>query len=130
VKNPDLLELYQEAKRLAAGFEKITIAHVRREQNARADQIGNDALDGKPRKRGEPFREDLTPQPPSLRGKGASSPSPVTDSSVRDDALAILLSAAQAWAANGVGAVPVEAVWEQLWSVLEDGHVLKKKKAK
>src|SRR5262249_746976 len=68
VKNPDLLELYQEAKRLAAGFEKITIAHVRREQNARADQIGNDALDGKPRKRGEPFREDLTPKPPSLRG--------------------------------------------------------------
>jgi hypothetical protein len=46
---------------------------------------------------------------------------------VRDDALAILLSAAQTWAAKGVAAVPVEAVWEQLWSVLEEGNVLKKK---
>ena len=31
---------------------------------------------------------------------------------------------------NGLAAVPVEAVWEQLWSVLEEGGVLKKKKAK
>ena len=54
----------------------------------------------------------------------------VTDAAVRDDALAILLSAAQAWAARGLGAVPVEAVWEQLWSVLEDGGLLKKRKAK
>jgi hypothetical protein len=29
-----------------------------------------------------------------------------------------------------VAAVPVEAVWEQLWSVLEEGGVLKKKKSK
>ena len=51
----------------------------------------------------------------------------MTDAAVRDDALAILLSAAQAWAAKGVTAVPVAAVWEQLWSVLEEGGVLKKK---
>jgi hypothetical protein len=44
--------------------------------------------------------------------------------------LAILHSAAQAWASGGLGAVPVEAVWEQLWSVLEEGGVLKKRKAK
>ena len=49
---------------------------------------------------------------------------------MRDDALAILRSAAQTWAAGGVGAVPIEAVWEQLWSVLEDGNVLRKTKAK
>ena len=49
VKNPELLELYQEAKRLASGFEKLTLTHVRREQNKRADAIGNDALDGHPR---------------------------------------------------------------------------------
>ena len=129
VKNPDLLELYQEAKRLATGFEKITLRHVRREQNARADAIGNEALDGQPRKRGEPFR----PSPLSGEGKARKPAAPaaaVTDAAIRDDALAILLSAAQTWAARGLAAVPVEAVWEQLWSVLEDGNVLKKKKAK
>jgi ribonuclease HI len=127
VKNPDLLDLYQEAKRLAGGFEKVTLKHVRREQNARADAIGNEALDGQPRKRGEPFR----PSPPAGEGKTRKPAAPaatVSDSAVRDDALAILLSAAQTWAARGLAAVPVEAVWEQLWSVLEDGNVLKKKK--
>jgi ribonuclease HI len=130
VKNPDLLELYQEAKRLAAGFEKVTLKHVRREQNARADAIGNEALDGQPRKRGEPFR----PSPPTGEGKARKPAAPaapaatVSDTSVRDDALAILRTAAQAWADRGLSAVSVEAIWEQLWSVLEDGNVLKKKK--
>src|SRR5262245_62448382 len=55
VKNEDLRPLYEEAKSLAAGFAQFTITHVRREQNKRADEIGNDALDGKPRKRGQPF---------------------------------------------------------------------------
>jgi len=134
VKNPDLLELYREAKRLAAGFNKITLTHVRRENNARADEIGNEALDGRPRRRGEPVG-DVRSRPVAAREtqtnpdrKGAALT--VSDAPVRDDALAILLSAAQAWAAHGLGAVPVAAVWEQLWSVLEDGGVLKKKKSK
>ena len=128
VKNPELLELYQEAKRLAARFEKITLSHVRREQNKRADQIGNEALDGKPRKRGEPYRPSTAAAP--RERKPAAPAKVVTDSTVRDDAIVILRSAAQTWAANGVSAVPIEAVWEQLWSLLEDGNVLKKKKAK
>lgn len=129
VKNADLLELYQEAKRLVRRFEKVSITHIRREQNARADQLGNSALDGRPYRRGEP------PPPPrpaasAPGGKPAAPAVPVNDSTVRDDALAILRSAAQTWAAGGVGAVPIEAVWEQLWSVLEDGNVLRKTKAK
>ena len=52
----------------------------------------------------------------------------VADSTVRDDALTILRTAAQAWASRGLGAVPPQAVWEQLWSVLEEGGVLRKKK--
>ncbi|MCE9568328.1 MAG: ribonuclease HI family protein [Planctomycetes bacterium] len=157
VKHPDMLPLYQEAKQLLVAFEKFTITHVRREQNKRADEIGNDALDGRPRKRGQPYSpsplagegssrservrgeastsqqalpltrlEDSPPSPARGEGKTVQ----VGDASVRDDAIAILLSAAQAWSAKGLGAVPVEAVWEQLWSVLEDGNVLKKKKAK
>ncbi len=129
VKNADLLELYQEAKRLAAGFERLTIAHVRREQNKRADQIGNEALDGRPRRRDEPFRPSPAAGDSKPR-KPAAPASTVTDSSVRDDALVILRSAAQEWAARGLAAVPIESVWEQLWSVLEDGNVLKKKKVK
>src|SRR5204863_920342 len=112
VKNEDLRPLYEEAKRLAAGFERFAITHVRREQNKRADEIGNDALDGKPRKRGQPPPEA---NPERERGGASANParpkppaSPVTDTPVRDDALAILLSAAQAWAAKGLSAVPVE----------------------
>jgi ribonuclease HI len=124
VKNEDLRPLYEEAKQLARGFEQFAITHVRREQNKRADEIGNDALDGRPRRRGQP------PPPPAARAAARPKPpaAAVTDAAVRDDALAVLLSAAQAWAAKGLAAVPVEAVWEQLWSVLEEGGVLKKKK--
>ncbi|WP_439630273.1 ribonuclease HI family protein [Gemmata sp.] len=128
VKHPDMLPLYREAKQLAAGFAEFRIAHVRREQNKRADEIGNDALDGRPRKRGQ-----AGPPPPSATAPAASPSGPpqaASDAGVRGDALAVLASAARAWAEGGVKAVPVEAVWDQLWSVLEDGHVLKKKKAK
>ncbi len=132
VKNEELRPLYEEAKRLAAGFAQFSIAHVRREQNRRADEIGNEALDGRPRKRGQPPPPPLPASPGKATStSGPKAPAaPVTDASVRDDALAVLLSAAQVWAAKGLSAVPVEAVWEQLWSVLEDGGVLKKKKAK
>lgn len=124
VKHPDLLGLYQEAKRLIARFERVTLSHVRREQNKRADEIGNEALDGRPRRRGEPPPPPLPPKP-TRAGKPPAGF--VGDATVRDDALAILLSAAQTWASKGVAAVPVEAVWDQLWSVLEEGNVLKKK---
>jgi ribonuclease HI len=124
VKNLDLLDLYQEAKRLIARFERVTLTHVRREQNKRADEIGNEALDGRPRRRGEP---PPPPLPPKAARAGKPPAAVVGDATVRDDALAILLSAAQTWAAKGVASIPVEAVWEQLWSVLEEGNVLKKK---
>lgn len=132
VKNPELMELYLEAKRFAAGFEKLQIAHVRRENNARADAIGNEALDGRPRKRGsvqpaEP--QETAPSHSTTRSASPKAPSQtVSDFRVREDALAILRSAAEAWASSGISAVPIEAVWEQLWSVLDEGGVLKKAK--
>ncbi|VTU00353.1 ribonuclease h : Ribonuclease H OS=Thermosediminibacter oceani (strain ATCC BAA-1034 / DSM 16646 / JW/IW-1228P) GN=Toce_0936 PE=4 SV=1: RVT_3 [Gemmataceae bacterium] len=126
VKHPDMLPLYREAKQLAAGFADFRITHVRREQNKRADEIGNDALDGRPRKRGQAAPPPPTTPAPTANASGP--PQTATDAGVRADALAVLASAARAWAEGGVKAVPVEAVWEQLWSVLEDGNVLKKKK--
>src|SRR5439155_10287129 len=48
VKNEDLRPLYERAKELAARFRGgVSFVHVRRGLNKRADQLGNDALDGK-----------------------------------------------------------------------------------
>ncbi len=118
VKHPDWQPLYQEANRLKRQFDAVTITHVRRGQNARADALCNEALDGKPASR-ERERPESRPAAPKK---------PVSDAAVRDDALDVLRSAAQAWASRGPGAVPVEALCEQLWSILEEGGVLKKAK--
>jgi ribonuclease HI len=61
VKNADLLPLYEEANRLKKLVGAVTLSHVRREQNARADAIGNQALDGRPRRRGQPPPPELPP---------------------------------------------------------------------
>ncbi len=48
VKNEELRGLYEQACALRNRFEApVTILHVRREQNKRADQLCNEALDGK-----------------------------------------------------------------------------------
>ncbi len=132
VKHPDLLPLYQEATALRRGFDKVSIAHVRRAQNARADALCNEALDGKPRRRGEAPPADDAPPQPRQSSAPAKPPGPpkgsVGDDAVRADALACLSAAATAWAAKGTGAVPVEATWDQLWFILDEGGVLKKRK--
>ena len=45
VKNEALRELWREAMRLAAGFDRITYEAVRREHNELADRLVNEALD-------------------------------------------------------------------------------------
>jgi ribonuclease HI len=48
VKNEELRDLYEQACDLRRRFDgPVTIRHVRREQNKRADQLCNEALDGK-----------------------------------------------------------------------------------
>jgi hypothetical protein len=49
---------------------------------------------------------------------------------VDDQAVACLRAAAAAWAHPGPGTPTPEQVWEQLWSVLEDGGVLKPRRTK
>jgi ribonuclease HI len=46
VKDATLRGLHEEAKRALSGFEEWTIRHVRREHNADADRLVNEALDG------------------------------------------------------------------------------------
>jgi len=46
VKDPTLRELHAEVKRALRPFSSWSIRHVRREQNADADRLVNEALDG------------------------------------------------------------------------------------
>lgn len=48
VKAPDLLPLYQEARRLVAGLPRVQFTHVPRAENHLADALANQALDERP----------------------------------------------------------------------------------
>ncbi len=132
VKNADLQELYAEATALKKKLPRVTLTHVRRAQNADADRLCNEALDGNPKRwegagrnpspspspkrRGEP---EPTLPPPLRFGEGAggrgSSTSPPA---LRLDALAILEAAAEAWAANGPRNPSPDDVWNSLWKLV------------
>src|SRR5262245_17575459 len=45
VKNDDLRNLFKQAKILCQRFDAVTIRHVRRSENSRADRLCNEALD-------------------------------------------------------------------------------------
>ncbi len=120
VKNADLQDLYAEASDLRRRFERVTLEHIRREKNKRADELCNLALDGKPLDYKKPAGSTAEPTAHKVLA---------TDIGVRSDVLACLSAAANSWAANGPGQPAVALVWEQIWSILEDGNVLKKKKA-
>ncbi|HXD87008.1 MAG TPA: ribonuclease HI family protein [Urbifossiella sp.] len=115
VKHPDLLPLYEEARELVKEFESVSIAHVRREQNKRADALCNQVLDGQAGKSKKPMAAASQPK------------TAISDAAVRADAIAILQTAAQAWASRGLAAVPPDAIWDQLWFLMEEGGVLKRK---
>lgn len=114
VKNEQLLPLYQQARRLCGSFDTVTIRHIRREKNQRADGLCNEVLDGR-RGAAAPARKAK----PAPRG-------PVTDA-VREEAVLCLRAAAEAWQRGGAGVLTPEAVWEQLWSILEESNLLRKK---
>ena len=119
VKSADLQDLYQEATHLRKQFAAVTITHVRREQNKRADELCNIALDAKGKKPTATPAASGLPKPPAAA---------VSDETVRDDVLACLSAAAKSWADRGPSNPPPAQVWEQIWSILEDGGVLKKRK--
>lgn len=124
VKHPDLLPLFEAASSLRRQFAKMSLSHVRREQNKRADELGNIALDAEKKKAAVGSRQEA--------GKsGKANPTvAVSDVRVRGDAIACLESAAKAWAANGPANPRPEMIWDQLWFLLEEGGVLKKPKPK
>jgi ribonuclease HI len=123
VKHADMRPLYERASALRSKFAQVTLTHVRREQNARADLIGNEALDGKPRRRGQGGALPADAGPPAPRAPKANA----DDAAIRADALQCLADAARHWAEHGLKGLPPEAVWEQLWSLIAEAGLLKKK---
>lgn len=107
VKNEELRGLFQQAQELKKQFTGgVTIRHVRREENSRADALGNEALDGK-----------RPSSPPRTAPKPADSAP-----TVRELALRCLHRAATAWK-KGTVEPPVEAVWDELAALLEQQGV-------
>jgi ribonuclease HI len=115
VKNDDLRVLYEQAKQLCRRFESVTIRHVPRSANSRADALCNEVLDGQ---RG-PAPRSMAKHPSRKAAQTART------EAVRDEAVSCLRAAAAAWAHGDVSEPPPEAVWEQLWSILEEHGVLR-----
>jgi ribonuclease HI len=121
VKNADLQDLYREAQALRKRFERVTLTHVRRAQNADADRLCNEALDGKrqaPVHRAAPVSRDATPSAATHRAPEA----------LEEEAVALLNAVAASWAAKGAGTPTAVEVWDRLWALLGEHGVLKKLK--
>jgi ribonuclease HI len=107
VKNEDLRDLYEEAQALCRRFRGgVDIRHVRREENRRADALGNEALDG--------LRE---PTPRASHFRPAAAPAPAAPPPLRAQAVDCLRRAAAAWAAGASAPAP-ERVWDELLGLL------------
>ncbi|MFO0967803.1 MAG: ribonuclease HI family protein [Gemmataceae bacterium] len=116
VKNTGLLPLYQEAQALKRGFDEVRFQHVRRELNAEADRLCNEALDG-PReivpRQAVPVRSVPAPErnvAPARKPRDGWS-------AARTEGLAILEEAAAAWRKGDDK--PVVQVWNSVLTVLE-----------
>ncbi|MFO0852343.1 MAG: ribonuclease HI family protein [Gemmataceae bacterium] len=119
VKHPDLQALHREASDLRKRFARVTLAHVRRAQNADADRLCNEALDGK-RKAAE-LAPAMTPEPVQRTRAGVPE-------RLEEEAVALLNAVAKSWAGSGGAHPPAVEVWDKLWALLGEHGVLKKPK--
>jgi ribonuclease HI len=113
VKNEDLKVLADEARQLLRRHRSVTFTHVPRAQNQRADQLCNDALDGLPLG---------APRPRKVAAAPAT-----TVAGLHEDAVLCLRAAAAEWAKGDANRPDPAQVWDQLWSILEENGVLKRK---
>jgi ribonuclease HI len=110
VKNEELRGLYEQAGALGGQFRGgVTFHHIRREENRRADALGNEALDGL---REPTPRASNTPQVAAPAAKAAALPP------LREQGVACLRRAAVAWAGGATEPTP-EKVWDELAALLK-----------
>lgn len=115
VKNEVLKPLHARATELCGQLGKVTFEHVPRAENAWADRLCNQALDGKGR-----ARSASTGATTALPGETAQ------HKAVREEALECLRSAAESWARGQRNNPKPEDVWDQLWSIVEEHGVLRR----
>jgi ribonuclease HI len=115
VKSADLRPLFEQAKQLARQFDIVTVRHIPRSENNQADRLCNEALD-----------EGLPRRARSLKGNRPSKPFGPPPDGLQDQALDCLRAAAAAWSGGDAQHPAPEAVWEQLWSIIEDHGVLRR----
>src|SRR5438132_1491781 len=118
VKNEELRPLYEEVIQLRRQFKQpVAFRHVRREQNKRADELCNEALDG----------QRSTSRPASSKAPASAAPparaverpaAPAAPPGLHEQAVTCLRAAAEAWA-RGAGAPSAEEVWQQLTALLQ-----------
>jgi ribonuclease HI len=116
VKNDQLRVLHEQARRLCQQFAQVTIRHVARSKNSHADRLCNEALDA--------VGEGL----PSTQGRERQRRSGRPDArmeATREDALQCLEAAAKAWSLGNPRNPEPQAVWEQLWSILEENKIVR-----
>lgn len=107
VKNEELRGLYEQACALRKRFEgPVTILHVRRSQNKRADALCNEALDGK---------RCAMPRASTIPAEVLKASA---RSNLREEAVQCLRDVAAAWSRGSREPSP-EQVWQRLAEILE-----------
>jgi ribonuclease HI len=114
VKNDALRELFDRAKELSRRFDQLTIRYVPRTENRDADRLCNEALDGQ-----------LSPgsRPPDNKRTVSAAERDL----IRHEAVACLRAVAASWARGNTANPSPEAVWDQLWSILEESGAVRAK---
>ena len=112
VKHPDLQGLYAAATAAAKRLRRVTYTHVRRGDNADADRLCNQALDGE--RRG-------SPPPAGPRPDGGGEPRRSPDE-LEAEGVALLNAVAASWAKHGPGHPPAVEVWDKVVALVR-AHV-------
>jgi ribonuclease HI len=123
VKNPGLKSLYEEANQLRGQFESVGFSHIAREQNRRADELCNLALDGAPK---DACKHAPNAAPHSSSAKSSGHRKAIAlPASAREEILECLRAVACTWAAGNPNHPRPEDVWDQIWTIVEEAGVLR-----
>ncbi len=116
VKNEQLRALHEQASRLLEPFASVSIRHIPRAQNSRADQLCNEVLDGVHHV-----------APPALeKGKAPESDKrSAAEATAWEEVVSCLREAATAWAKGNPNNPSPEAIARRLRTVLEDHGCLR-----